>query len=347
MAKYEQSRYFFLILFIAIGYLSYLVLQPFLGIILLALITVAVFEPMYELYFNRVSKRKTVSTFLTILSIILIVVIPIIVLADIVYQQALVFNEDVQEIISGDSFTYDSIIEDINEALSDVPGEYELTEEEVREGVQEIIQPVSEYIVNRLIILSSSTFTIIANTIVYFTLLASLLPNTKRIMKFVKEVSPLPNNLDMIYITRVRAMTVSMVQGTFIVAIVQGLVSGVFFYIAGVPYVAFWTLLVIFFSIIPVGSGIITIPIGIFEIVTGNVVGGAFLILSNILIVTNIDNYLRPQLVSKDAQLHPALTLLGVLGGIQTFGFLGIVYGPVIMIMLVTSIEIYLKHYRA
>lgn len=346
MSNYAQSRIFFLFLFGIIGYLSFLVLRPFLGVILLSLITVVVFYPLYRFYFNKFAKSKVVATLATMLSIFAIMIIPIIFLVNVVYNQALVFNEDVKEFINSEDFSYEDLLVDVNDTLDKLPGDYEITQTEVKEGIEDVIQPVSEYIVNKVISVSSSSFSLIASIIVYLTLVSTLLPNFTRFTKFVRNLSPLPNELDDLYLKRVKAMTVSMVQGTFIVAIVQGIVSGVFFYIAGVPYIAFWSLLVIFFSIIPVGSGIITFPIAIFLIATGDIVGGIFLIATNIIIVNNIDNYLRPQLVSKDAQLPAVLVLLGVLGGIQAFGFLGVVYGPVIMIMLATSLEVYIKNYK-
>lgn len=343
---YAQSRIFFLILFGLIGYLSFLVLRPFLGVILLSLITVVVFYPLYKFYLAKMYRSKLAATASTMLSIFAIIIIPLSLLVNIVYNQALIFNEDVQSLLSSDDFSYDELLVDLNDTLDKLPGNYELTETEVKEGIQDVVQPVGEYIVNKVISISSSSFSLFASIIVYLTLVATFLPNFTNFTKFVRILSPLPNELDDLYLKRVKAMTVSMVLGTFIVALVQGLASSVFFYIAGVSYIAFWSLLVIFFSIIPVGSGIITFPIGIFLIATGNVPAGVFLIVTNILIVNNIDNYLRPQLVSKDAQLPAVLVLLGVLGGIQAFGFLGVVYGPVIMIMFITSLEIYLKHYK-
>ncbi len=76
--------------------------------------------------------------------------------------------------------------------------------------------------------------------------------------------------------------------------------------------------------------------------VFGNVVGGIFVMLFHIVVVTSIDNLLRPFLVPKSAHLNPALMLLAVFAGLQMFGFWGIVLGPVLMIVIVTTISVYL-----
>ena len=99
-------------------------------------------------------------------------------------------------------------------------------------------------------------------------------------------------------------------------------------------------------SVIPLGSGIITIPFGIGMILFGNVFGGVFVILFHLIVVTNIDNFLRPILVPREARLDSALMLLSVFAGIGMFGAFGIVIGPVLMIVIVTTISVYLAVYK-
>jgi predicted PurR-regulated permease PerM len=86
-------------------------------------------------------------------------------------------------------------------------------------------------------------------------------------------------------------------------------------------------------------------PIGICMMLTGNIMGGLIVILGHLLIVTNIDNILRPRLVPAEAKLDSALMILSVFSGIALLGFLGIVVGPVIMIIIVTTIIVYSEVY--
>jgi predicted PurR-regulated permease PerM len=81
-------------------------------------------------------------------------------------------------------------------------------------------------------------------------------------------------------------------------------------------------------------------------LLTGQIWQGLLLILGHMFIVGNEDNILRPKLVPKEARLDPALTMLSVFSGLAFFGFLGIVLGPVIMIVIVTTIEVYLEVYK-
>ncbi|BCX13996.1 MAG: hypothetical protein KatS3mg085_528 [Candidatus Dojkabacteria bacterium] len=165
-----------------------------------------------------------------------------------------------------------------------------------------VIAPVGNTLTQNLGQITQTSFMLLTKLVVYVTVVLTLLPNKQKILKFIKQLSPFPEDFDDLYIKRISAMTLSMVKGTFVIAFVQGLFSALLLYILNVPYVAFWSLLVVFFSIIPVGAGIVLIPISIFLALVGNIYGAIFLFLMNALVVTNIDNVLRPMLVSKDAK---------------------------------------------
>jgi predicted PurR-regulated permease PerM len=99
-------------------------------------------------------------------------------------------------------------------------------------------------------------------------------------------------------------------------------------------------------SFIPLGGGILALPIGVGMALTGNWIGGLIVVLGHLLIVTNIDNILRPKLVPAEAKLDSALMILSVFSGIALLGFLGIIVGPVIMIIIVTTIRVYKEVYK-
>ena len=99
------------------------------------------------------------------------------------------------------------------------------------------------------------------------------------------------------------------------IAIAQGFVDAALLKIVGIDFFIFWFVLITFLSIIPLGGGIIVIPLGIVLVLTGNIWQGLLLILGHILIVTNIDNVMRPKFVPKAARLDSALLMMSVLTG--------------------------------
>lgn len=137
------------------------------------------------------------------------------------------------------------------------------------------------------------------------------------------------------------------VNGQFVIAACQGVAGAASIYIAGFHHGFFiFAIVLTALSIIPLGGGIVTIPFGIGMIFYGNIAGGIFVLLWHLLVVTNIDNVLRPILVPRDARLNSALMLLSVFAGITMFGPWGIIIGPVLMILIVTTIDVYLAVYK-
>ena len=140
-------------------------------------------------------------------------------------------------------------------------------------------------------------------------------------------------------------MITAMFKGTFVIAIAQGAAMGVVFWIVGVPYVMFLTIVSMFLSLVPfIGISLVAWPVGLVLLLTGNTWQGILVIGAFLLIVSNIDTALRPILVPKGAYLNPALVILSVFGGLGVMGLIGALYGPVVMILLVTSIEVYTKY---
>jgi hypothetical protein len=134
-------------------------------------------------------------------------------------------------------------------------------------------------------------------------------------------------------------------KGTFVIALTQGLAMGLVFWLAGVPYGLFLTTISIFLSLVPlIGISLVAWPVGLILIISGNVFRGVFVIAAFLIFVAQIDTFLRPRLVPKGAQLNPALVILSVLGGLGVLGIVGALYGPVVMILLVTSIDVYSKY---
>jgi hypothetical protein len=107
----------------------------------------------------------------------------------------------------------------------------------------------------------------------------------------------------------------------------------------------FLTLMSMFLSLVPlIGVSLVAWPVGIILILSGSVFRGVFIIAAFLIFVAQIDTFLRPRLVPKGAQLNPALVIISVLGGLGVLGIIGALYGPVVMILLVTSIDVYSKY---
>jgi predicted PurR-regulated permease PerM len=136
------------------------------------------------------------------------------------------------------------------------------------------------------------------------------------------------------------------VKGTFVIALIQGVLTGAALAIAGVPGSAFWGTLAGLLAIIPgVGPPLVWAPAGIWLIAEGQTVAGVAVLVWGAAVVGVLDNILRPVLVGKDAKMSDLMVLLSTLGGLMLFGAIGIVIGPVIAALFTSVWYIYAQSY--
>jgi predicted PurR-regulated permease PerM len=187
----------------------------------------------------------------------------------------------------------------------------------------------------------------ITAAIIFLYVFLALLTHREELQTLIRQLNPLGADVTDLYLAKMGSMVRGTVGGQFVIAFCQGVAGAASIYIGGFHQAFFiFAILLTALSVIPLGGGIVTIPFGVGMALFGNVVGGVFVVAFHLIVVTNIDNVLRPILVPRDARLNSALMLLAVFAGIAMFGFWGIVIGPVVMIIIVTTIDVYLAVYH-
>ncbi len=143
------------------------------------------------------------------------------------------------------------------------------------------------------------------------------------------------------------SVTRATLKGSLLIGVIQGGVAGVAFWVAGVPGAAFWGTVMVVLSIIPaVGAGLVWVPAVIYLLMAGQVVAGVALGAWCGVVVSSIDNFLRPLLIGRDARMSDLLILLSTLGGIVLFGAVGFIVGPIVAALFVTVWHIYGETFR-
>jgi predicted PurR-regulated permease PerM len=286
---------------------------------------------------------------MTLLVNILAILIPTILIFTVTVYQANEMINDINGQINSQDVTnlLHRILDSLNSFLTNLTGStVNITVQDLSEKLASYASTFASAMVNVISGWVGSLGSIITNVILYIYIFMAALIHHDKLVSLLEALNPLGRRTSELYLKLSGDMTKGMVKGQFIIAICQGTASATFLYIAGVPYFAFWVLLLSFMSLIPLGAGIITIPIGIGMMLVGNYWQGAVIILGHLLVVTNIDNVLRPLLVPKSVRLNSALTLLSVFAGMAVFGLLGIVVGPIIMILIITTLNIYTKEIK-
>jgi predicted PurR-regulated permease PerM len=141
---------------------------------------------------------------------------------------------------------------------------------------------------------------------------------------------------------RTRDVITAVLYGQLLIAVLQGLVGGLGFLIFGIENPVFWGFTMGVLSFIPLlGPPAVWLPAAIYLIYAGNLVSGIGLIIYGVVIVMNIDNFLKPKLIGGKSGMHPIVVLVGILGGITLFGFAGFIIGPIILALALLIIKFY------
>lgn len=323
----------------------FVILYQFMAPIVTAIIFAVLFVPVYQWLYKK-TKRNGLSQLLTVLLSLFAIIIPVIIVVWISVDQVQSMINDVTRLLDtgNNSFSEDRVLVWLNDTLNSLTGgRVQISLQQLQEFVLNAARTVGETALNIMTNTISSIPKLVTNIIIFFYVFIGLLGNYKKVLDFLRKLNPLGDDVSNMYLSRAQAMTNSMVKGQFVVGIVQGIIGAVSLKIAGIDYFAFMALLLSVLSLVPLGGGIITIPIGIVMILFGNIGGGLVVLLTHFIVVTNIDNYIRPKLVPKSLSLHSSLVMISVFAGLALFGFLGIVLGPVLFILALTTQQIYIK----
>ena len=342
-----QKRALAVVTGIALLFGAYFLRRYFMLMVIAAIIAY-LFTPMY----NRLRTKLNggLATTLTVLAALGIVVIPligIISLATVQVSHMLIGVADWAKTADLNALG-DKAIATVNQLLAKLPFQAPtISVESLRANLGKVAQTIGEWLLRTLSGAAGGAIGFITSTIIFLYVLISLLTNKTELITLIRRLNPLGEEVTDLYLAKMGAMVKGTVKGQFIIALIQGILGAISIYIAGFHdgffiFAIFLTAL----SVIPLGSGIVTIPLGIGMMFFGNVAGGLFVVLFHLIAITNVDNFLRPILVPKEARLDPALMLLSVFSGIAMFGFFGIILGPVLMIVIVTTISVYLAVYK-
>jgi|HigsolmetaAR201D_1030396.scaffolds.fasta_scaffold23072_1 predicted PurR-regulated permease PerM len=332
----QRSQLPFTILFTCLCALIFWLVHSYVDIIALALVMVIILKPLYDRIYIRLNRHDGAAVWVTLLIFFLVVIIPTLFVWQVVSAQLATFIASFQQ-----PNAVQQIIDTINMTLDDLLGRDIQVSAALQEQIQQILLSLTSWLASVALGMGTQIADLVSRVIIFVGIVASLLPRYDEVVRRIRQFSPLSDELDTLFLSKIKVTVQAMFLGIFVIAVAQGLVCGIFFWIAGVPYAPLWTLLAVVASLFPLGASLVAVPIGIFQIVIGDYIQGTVVIIGYFLVVSNVDTLLRPRLVPKEAEMNFVLVLLSALGGLELFGFFGVVYGPVLMVVFLTALSVY------
>lgn len=338
--------YMILVLGLFVLYLSYRLIAPFLIAALAAIIIAFLVYPIYK-WMNKKTKRRTLNAIILIIVLFLIVGIPLgFVLNSLVKDVFVTYVTIKQNLLSGELFPTaceKSLFCDLSYQANEF-----LSEPETRRYIQQAGDRVQSYLVTHG---SSFLFALPAKIVeifVFVVLLFYFLRDGKKFIEFTKSLLPLDKRHQEHLFKKTKETIYGVLYGQFLTAFIQGAIGAVIFYILGISAPLFWGVVMMFFSIIPIGTWIVWLPASLslaFDgITTGNNIiiwKAGILFILGLFIISTVDNFVKPFLIGSKAKMHTALIIIGIFGGLKLFGLWGIFIGPLILTLLLAFFEIY------
>lgn len=328
---------FALIILVGIG--VYLVLKPFVVAILIAFVISQLFGGWYKKINKRLRGKKSVASFLTCMLILLIIFIPLALVSSLVVSEANQLYQNAQQNNFREKIENFSVnIPIIGLHLSNDDLQKIVGTEEFSRG----LKSVGNVFFNIVKQTYQGTTQFLFMTFVTFFSLYYFFKDSDRLLRKLMSISPLKNDQEELIISKFVSISRATLKGTLVIAIIQGALMSMLFFATGVKSATLWGLVTVFISLIPmIGPVLVWAPVGIVMLLLGNVWQGIVILIFGGLVISSIDNLLRPKLIGSDTSLHPLLVFLSTLGGIVMFGVAGFLLGPVIVVLFITLLHIY------
>jgi predicted PurR-regulated permease PerM len=337
-----SSIYIFIALLIGVLYLFYLIIHPFLYDLFMAVVMALVFYPFYRKVKRVLRGWKILSALLTIFFIILVFLIPISLLSGVITSESLEFYQKISTGLKDGSYNNLLDLQSLNASKTLERLHLNIPALHLEEFVGNILKTLSEFIYTEMGVLAKGVVGILFDVVIVLFICFFLLIDGEKFLEEIKLLNPLEGSHHDRIIFQLERTLKAALKGSIIVALVQGVLGGLGFWLFQIPSAAFWGVCMVFSSVIPlVGTSIIWIPAALYLAFTSSLWMALGLALWGTLIIAGADNVLRPMLLKETVNLHPLLTFLSVLGGLLYFGFLGFILGPVVLSFLMTLFEIY------
>jgi predicted PurR-regulated permease PerM len=173
-----------------------------------------------------------------------------------------------------------------------------------------------------------------------------LLKDGDKLYAWTRNITPLPDDVQDDLYSSLSDITWAVLLGHVLVAFIQGAIAGIGLFVTGIPNAFFWTFIMIVLALLPaIGAAIVWAPASAYLFFTGEPVAGVALFVYGAVVVSVTDEFLRPVIVDRKAEISPALIIVGVIGGLYLIGFMGLFIGPVIVAGLKVVLETFDEHY--
>lgn len=326
------KRILTIILIAVLIILAFLILRPILISTIFGLILALVFHPLYKWFLSKF-RNSNLSAIIMTLILILIVLIPLLFLIPVIVRQTF------------DVYTYMQKT-DLVTPLNNIFSKFFTSSPELAKNLAISLNSFTSKIASSFLnnfqeILLNSPSILLHLFLILFVFFFGL-RDGEIFVKYLQDVSPLSKESGEKIFKQFKDITNSVVFGQIVTGIVQGILAGAILFILQIPNAAILTILAIFFAILPIiGPWIVWVPVDVYLFLTNQTVPAFILLFYGLIVISWVDNLLRPYIVGKRTKINSGVILVSMIGGLLVFGILGLIIGPLVISYLILLLEFY------
>jgi predicted PurR-regulated permease PerM len=350
MTRRQIFSWFFFGIFLLLIYLFYKIIEPFILPLFWAGVLALVLYPLYERLTKAVKNRAGISSAIMTILTILVVVLPLGIIVTTLVVEMLDFYQGTKNQIEiakiGSAIGHLKGLIPVS-ILQKVQKRFDIGDIRPEEAILNGVGVVSGYLFNQVQnIARNITILIVDFTIMIFALFF-FFRDGRKLYEELKYLIPMTNEQKDRIFSRFYDMIYAVILGIIATAGLQGLIAGLIFQVLGIAFPVLAGVLTFVFSLIPMlGAIAVWLPVGIYLLFTGEIFKGIALLILGTVLISSVDNIIRPIIIGERTKLHTLFLFLSIIGGIGAFGFSGIILGPILLAIFVSFIEIYKVEYR-
>jgi len=341
-SRFKNITFFTALILVTVAFLY--IIKPFFYPIFWAAIIAGIFYPVFK-KINSTFKYSNISSLATILIVLVIIIIPVTLLSSLILKESV----NIYDSLASNQGPIVSTVKNVFSWVQNNPitDKLNLDEQQVTAKLTEIAKTITDFIFTAAKNLTQNSLTFLIMFIIMIYTLFFFLKDGEKLLKKLMRIFPLGDKHEVIMYKKFTSTARAVLKGTLIVGAIQGFLGGLLFYVVGIEGALIWGVIMMLLSVVPsLGSYIIWLPAALIMFVLGNIWQGVLVVIFGALVISTIDNFLRPILVGKDTQMHPLLILFSTLGGLLFFGISGFIIGPIVTALLLSLWEMYEQYYQ-
>lgn len=330
--------------FVVVATLAMLwIASPFFGAILWGLVAAIVFAPVNRALVTGLRGHRNTAAGLTLLLIVGIVIAPSVFIGSLLLDEAINTYDSLQKQQIDIGATLEAVRSSLPSPILRALDQYVVTDiDKIEERVSSILTSGLRIAAEKAVNVTQSAFGFVVGLGIMLYLTYFLLRDGREIFAKVNARLPLQEGKRHALFEKFATVIRATIKGSIVVAVVQGVLGGVTFYLLDIHAALLWGVVMGLLSLVPaIGTGLIWAPVSVYLLVTGDFARGLTLMFIGFFVISMVDNILRPILVGKDTRMPDYVVLVATLGGIAVLGINGFIVGPVIAAMFIAAWDIY------